>query len=95
MLHTTFTISGQHPSLAGHFPGHPVVPGVVILDAICQCIFKANNTIKINGIANVKFLMPLTAGTSVSLDISEKEAHILQFICSTPDGKLATGQLRT
>jgi 3-hydroxymyristoyl/3-hydroxydecanoyl-(acyl carrier protein) dehydratase len=27
-----FAIAADHPSLAGHFPGHPVVPGVLVLD---------------------------------------------------------------
>lgn len=30
----SFTIPEDHPSLAGHFPGNPVVPGSVVLDHI-------------------------------------------------------------
>ena len=33
-----FTIPDDHPSLPGHFPGHPVVPGVVLLDRVLQAI---------------------------------------------------------
>src|SRR5665213_2673147 len=31
-------IAADHPALAGHFPGQPIVPGVVLLDEVVQAI---------------------------------------------------------
>jgi len=36
MLNYSFTIPETHPALSGHFPGNPLVPGVVILDRVLQ-----------------------------------------------------------
>ena len=32
----TFAIGADHPALPGHFPGTPVVPGVVVLDQVLR-----------------------------------------------------------
>ena len=33
-----FVIAADHPSLPGHFPGQPVVPGVVVLERVLEAI---------------------------------------------------------
>ena len=36
-----FSIPADHPCLPGHFPGRPVVPGVVVLDRVFAAIEAA------------------------------------------------------
>ena len=33
-----FTVAGDHPALDGHFPGRPVVPGVLLLEYVLDAI---------------------------------------------------------
>ena len=37
-----FVIESDHPALPGHFPGRPVVPGVVVLDRVLAAIESAH-----------------------------------------------------
>lgn len=55
-----FTIPADHPSLPGHFPGRPVVPGVVVLDRVLDAV-EAAAGIALGGLRlpQVKFLQPL------------------------------------
>jgi 3-hydroxymyristoyl/3-hydroxydecanoyl-(acyl carrier protein) dehydratase len=61
-------IAPDHPAFAGHFPGHPIVPGVVLLDEALQCLAAAEHlevtTIQV-GVA--KFLRPVRPGEALSL----------------------------
>lgn len=51
-------IEADHPCLPGHFPGQPVVPGVVLLDRIAALVGEAGLG-RLKRIDVVKFLAPL------------------------------------
>lgn len=58
MHHDDFRIPATHPSLAGHFPGNPVVPGVVVLDEVAAALRHRHGR-RIAGFSQVKFVAPL------------------------------------
>jgi 3-hydroxyacyl-[acyl-carrier-protein] dehydratase len=79
-------IAADHPALAGHFPGHPIVPGVVLLDEVLHAIELA--------------LHPLDAATLWQIDavkyhraVHPEEPLQLEFE-SLPDAQLRF-ELRT
>jgi 3-hydroxyacyl-[acyl-carrier-protein] dehydratase len=65
-ISTRFAIPADHPSLPGHFPGQPVVPGVVLLDRIAAAI-EAAGFPPLRRLPAVKFLAPLLPGQRVDL----------------------------
>ena len=67
----TFTISFDHPSLPGHFPGQPVVPGVVLLDRVLDAIeadFGGPLPTPVRW-PQVKFMAPLLPGEIASIEL--------------------------
>lgn len=57
----SFTLPHDHPCLPGHFPGHPVVPGVVLLEAGLEQLGQAGLRVDM-----VKFLHPVLPGQEVA-----------------------------
>lgn len=55
VLSSTFMISKDHPALPGHFPKHPVVPGVVLLEQVEQQLQEALQAYEITELNQAKF----------------------------------------
>jgi 3-hydroxyacyl-[acyl-carrier-protein] dehydratase len=92
-MNYSFTISATHPSLVGHFPNNPIVPGVVILDEVINIIKTLKPELTIDTIPMVKFTKPLLAEQEVLVEIKEKNEMEISFVCLHKDSKLVTGQI--
>jgi 3-hydroxyacyl-[acyl-carrier-protein] dehydratase len=57
-------VPADHPALAGHFPGEPIVPGVVLLDYVLRAAGKGKATFP-----SVKFHAPLKPGEEFDIRI--------------------------
>lgn len=77
--------AASEPFFAGHFPGRPLVPGVILAEAMAQTAGLAagqpGRTFHLSAIKLMKFLQPVPPDTKV-LFSAEKTAEIgglLQF----------------
>ena len=54
-------VAADHPSLPGHFPGRPVVPGVLVLDQVFQGLLRASGQ-EVAHLRQARFTSPLLPG---------------------------------
>lgn len=86
------TIPADHPALAGHFPGMPVVPGVVLLDEALHAIGTALGTdLSACRIASAKFLSPVLPGQAVEVLHDVDGAGAIRFALMHDGRKVASG----
>jgi len=78
---TILKIPANHPAFAGHFPGTPIVPGVVLLDEILHVISLDTGLDETAWqISSVKFLSPLKPGESVVIEHEQLANGTVKFL---------------
>ena len=88
-------IPKDHPSIAGHFPNNPVVPGVVILGEVLQALRKQNgNDVKVLGAPSLKFMSPLHPEEALVILLQVEYAGEVTFICTSGGRVVASGRLK-
>ena len=88
-------IPAEHPSLPGHFPGAPIVPGVVILDEVAEALAQWRDNTQLVAIKTVKFLAPLKPEQPFMIRLSalEKQEDEVDFCCQAADRVIVQGRL--
>ncbi len=88
-----FTIDPAHPALPGHFPGQPVVPGVLIVDRVVDAIEATlARSVEIDGLPQVKFPSPLLPGQAADIELDLRGTRV-QFVVRCGERVIAQGAL--
>jgi len=87
----TFTIAHDHPALPGHFPGNPIVPGVVLLDEIASAFEHLQPGATLTGLPTTKFLSPLRPGEACTVQFSPGRNGTIKFECVAGGRAVASG----
>ena len=85
------TVPEDHPAFAGHFPGAPVLPGVVLLDLALQ--FAPGACAGVRQIASAKFFSPVLPGESLVFSYGGTASAGLRFDVACGARKVASGTL--
>ena len=95
-------VSINEPFFQGHFPGRPIMPGVLIVEALAQAagvlaveslgLTGSGKLVYFMAIDNAKFRTPVEPGCLLSLEVSfvQKRSSVCKFAGrALVDGKLA------
>ena len=100
-------VSNNEPFFQGHFPGHPVFPGVLILESMAQATalldFKSNERDKNGllyyfvGIDKARFKKPVVPGDVMIIDVklnqSKRDVHKFTASCMVDETIVCTAEL--
>jgi 3-hydroxymyristoyl/3-hydroxydecanoyl-(acyl carrier protein) dehydratase len=62
-----WTIEPTEPFFAGHYPGLPILPGVLLLDHVHRAATADRDPIPLTGVESVRFLAPVLPGDRIGI----------------------------
>lgn len=90
-VESALEFAADHPAFDGHFPGAPIVPGVLLLDAVLHALDQSGHAVA--EIASAKFLHPAGPGEKLEMACQTASAGRAHFAISVGEQTIATGQL--
>lgn len=92
---TKIVVAPDHPAFAGHFPGQPILPGVVLLGWAVDALGAAlGRPVPPCEIAAAKFLQPVRPGTSLLIRHVREAGGAWRFEILAGSATVASGTLR-
>lgn len=91
---TQWIVPADHPAFAGHFPGTPILPGVVLLDMAIHAIsIPAGIAPDACEISAVKFLGPVHPGDRLEIRHKRAAGGAIRFDIVADMRKIASGNI--
>ena len=88
-----FEIAPDHPSLPGHFPGRPVIPGVLLLERVLDAVEAGAAPLGPLRLPQVKFVQPLLPGEAACVAIDALGPGRWRFRVTRGEALLASGDI--
>ncbi len=93
-----WSVPVQHPAFAGHFPGHPILPGVVVLDRVVMLAqtLAGEEGQAVAGwvVSQGKFLSPVGPGETLTFVLTPDARGGCRFVVLAADARqVASGSL--
>jgi 3-hydroxyacyl-[acyl-carrier-protein] dehydratase len=89
-----FSVPADHPALPGHFPGRPIVPGVVLLDSVIAAAERwLQQPLALRALAQAKFVAPLLPNEQAQMRLSV-EGEDLRFDIVRAGTTIASGAFK-
>lgn len=90
---TNLAFPSEHPSFPGHFPGNPVVAGVLLIESILAFAeYRLGHPVSVTRVPLVKFQTPLKPDQEVQLEVKIKGPQ-LEFAVTLGAATVAKGRL--
>ena len=91
----TLAIHKDHLALPGHFPGHPIVPGVLVLDEVIETLGEQyGQRLIVSGLPSVKLSSPLLPEELLTITVESEGAETAAFTCRVGHRLVASGSIR-
>ncbi len=91
-LSLSLFIAADHPAYAGHFPGNPILPGVVLLDeALHTLAAREGFALPAGQIKSAKFFSPVVPTDALRLNYAARAAGVFHFEVVAGDRVAASG----
>lgn len=92
MIARPLAIARDHPAYAGHFPGAPILPAVVLLAEALAAVTNASGTEARDwSVAQAKFLRAVLPGTDLTVAHEATPEGGVRFEIASAEGVVATG----
>lgn len=91
---STLVFAAEHPAFPGHFPAFPVVPGVLLLDAMLHAA-ESSGAGAVTEVASAKFLRPVAPDQVLALSCAGTPGARLRASISHDGQPVVSAQLAT
>jgi 3-hydroxyacyl-[acyl-carrier-protein] dehydratase len=87
-------VDAKDPVFDGHFPGHPILPGVFLLGFAREAIsISMERPMKIVRVLRQRFMAPVLPNTEITVEcvLTNMDGNFLKAVCKwrLPDGTVA------